>query len=36
MEAVREAVGRRMEIMVDLNQGWRMPGDVAPLLDFEP
>ncbi len=33
--AVREAVGSSMEIMVDLNQGWRMPGDVAPLLDFE-
>jgi L-alanine-DL-glutamate epimerase-like enolase superfamily enzyme len=24
-----------MEIMVDLNQGWRMPGDVAPLLGYE-
>lgn len=33
--AVREAVGESMEIMVDLNQGWRMPGDVAPLLDYE-
>jgi D-galactarolactone cycloisomerase len=33
--AVREAVGADMEIMVDLNQGWRMPGDVAPLLDYE-
>lgn len=33
--AVRDAVGATMEIAVDLNQGWRMPGDVAPLLDFE-
>ena len=33
--AVREAVGERMAIMVDLNQGWRMPGDVAPLLGFD-
>jgi L-alanine-DL-glutamate epimerase-like enolase superfamily enzyme len=24
---VREAVGDRLEIMVDANQGWRMPGD---------
>ncbi len=33
--AVREAVGDDMEIIVDLNQGWRMPGDVAPLLGYE-
>lgn len=33
--AVREAVGGTMEIMVDLNQGWRMPGDVAPLLGYD-
>jgi D-galactarolactone cycloisomerase len=33
--AVREAVGSSMEIMVDLNQGWRMPGDVSPPLDGE-
>ena len=33
--AVREAVGADMEIMVDLNQGWRMPGDVAPLLGYD-
>jgi D-galactarolactone cycloisomerase len=31
--AVREAVGDSMEIMVDLNQGWRMPGDDSPALD---
>ena len=33
VEAVRDAVGDSMEIMVDLNQGWRMPGDVSPALD---
>jgi L-alanine-DL-glutamate epimerase-like enolase superfamily enzyme len=26
--AVREAVGDRLDIMVDLNQWWRMPGDI--------
>jgi hypothetical protein len=30
VEAVRDAVGDEMEIMVDANQGWRMPGDLAP------
>jgi len=35
VRAVREAVGDSMEIMVDLNQGWRMPGDLAPLLGYE-
>jgi D-galactarolactone cycloisomerase len=35
VRAVREAVGDGMEILVDLNQGWRMPGDVAPLLGYE-
>jgi D-galactarolactone cycloisomerase len=30
--AVRAAVGDALEIMVDLNQWWRMPGDVAPGL----
>jgi len=33
VEAVRAAVGDSMEIMVDLNQGWRMPGDIGPALD---
>jgi L-alanine-DL-glutamate epimerase-like enolase superfamily enzyme len=32
VNAVREAVGESMEIMVDLNQGWRMAGDVSPAL----
>ncbi|HEU0195237.1 MAG TPA: enolase C-terminal domain-like protein, partial [Gaiellales bacterium] len=31
--AVREAVGPDMTIMVDVNQGWRMPGDRTPAWD---
>lgn len=34
LEAVRDAVGSELEIMVDANQGWRMPGDVAPRWDL--
>jgi D-galactarolactone cycloisomerase len=30
LEAVRSAVGDDLAIMVDANQGWRMPGDVTP------
>jgi D-galactarolactone cycloisomerase len=30
LEAVREAVDGTMELMVDANQGWRMPGDLTP------
>jgi L-alanine-DL-glutamate epimerase-like enolase superfamily enzyme len=30
---VRDAVGKQMAIMVDANQGWRMPGDVRPRWD---
>jgi D-galactarolactone cycloisomerase len=30
LAAVRDVVGGEMEVMVDLNQGWRMPGDVTP------
>lgn len=30
---VRDAVGSTMDIMVDANQGWRMPGDRAPRWD---
>jgi L-alanine-DL-glutamate epimerase-like enolase superfamily enzyme len=33
IEAVRDAVGGGLEIMVDANQGWRMPGDTAPRWD---
>jgi L-alanine-DL-glutamate epimerase-like enolase superfamily enzyme len=30
LEAVRARLGDRLELMVDCNQGWRMPWDVAP------
>ena len=33
VEAVRGAVGDRLRIMVDANQGWRMPGDREPRWD---
>ena len=33
--AVRDALGNDAEIMVDLNQGWRMPADVEPLLGYD-
>ena len=33
MRAVREAVGSDLELMVDLNQSWRMAGDVRRSLD---
>jgi D-galactarolactone cycloisomerase len=32
--AVREAAGDRLDIMVDLNQWWRMAGDVSAGLDL--
>jgi D-galactarolactone cycloisomerase len=31
--AVRDAVGADFELMVDANQGWRMPGDRQPRWD---
>jgi len=31
--AVRNAVGHDLELMVDANQGWRMPGDLEPRWD---
>jgi D-galactarolactone cycloisomerase len=34
VEAVRDAVGPGLEIMVDANQGWRMPGDLEPRWDI--
>ena len=34
VRAVREAVGADVEIMCDLNQWWRMPGDISPALDL--
>src|SRR5215213_4299059 len=33
VRAVRDAVGDRLELMVDLNAGWRMAGDTTPALD---
>jgi L-alanine-DL-glutamate epimerase-like enolase superfamily enzyme len=30
VEAVRAAIGERMALMVDANQGWRMPWDSSP------
>lgn len=33
VRAARDAAGDQVEIMVDLNQGWRMPGDTSPALD---
>ncbi|MBA2741907.1 MAG: mandelate racemase/muconate lactonizing enzyme family protein [Actinobacteria bacterium] len=35
IEAVRAAVGSELEIMVDANQGWRMPGDLTPRWSLE-
>ncbi len=35
IEAVRDAVGSGLEIMVDANQGWRMPGDLTPRWDLD-
>lgn len=32
--AARDAVGDSMELMVDLNQGWRMAGDVREPIDL--
>ncbi|HEY8172837.1 MAG TPA: mandelate racemase/muconate lactonizing enzyme family protein, partial [Dehalococcoidia bacterium] len=34
VRAVRKAVGGEMQIMVDANQGWRMPWDTSPSWDF--
>jgi L-alanine-DL-glutamate epimerase-like enolase superfamily enzyme len=33
--AIRNAVGDRLQIMVDLNQWWRMAGDILPGLDAQ-
>ena len=32
--AVRDAVGPDIDLMVDCNQGWRMPWDIAPSWDL--
>jgi L-alanine-DL-glutamate epimerase-like enolase superfamily enzyme len=34
VRAARLAVGDDFPIMVDLNQWWRMPGDISPALDL--
>ena len=34
VRAARAAAGDGIEIMVDLNQGWRMAGDISPALDI--
>lgn len=33
VERIRDAVGTELDIMVDANQGWRMPGDLGPRWD---
>lgn len=35
LRAIREAVGPALELMVDCNQGWRMPWDTARPWDLE-
>ena len=35
VESVRKAVGDGLQIMVDANQGWRMPWDTGTPWDFE-
>lgn len=35
LAAVREAVGPALTLMVDCNQGWRMPWDTSPPWDVE-
>lgn len=32
--AVREAIGDNMELMIDANHGWRLPGDSTPRWDL--
>lgn len=35
VEAVRKAVGNKLEIMVDANQGWKMPWDIERTWDLK-
>lgn len=35
LDAVRAAVGSGVEVMVDCNQGWRMPWDTSPATGYE-
>ena len=34
LEAIRRAVGDKIEILVDCNQGWRMPWDIEPCWTY--
>ena len=34
-QAVREAIGPDMHLLVDANQAWRMPWDASPAWDFK-
>jgi L-alanine-DL-glutamate epimerase-like enolase superfamily enzyme len=35
LKQIREAIGSDLEIMVDLNQAWRMPGDTRKSIDVD-
>ncbi len=35
ISAVRDAVGSRLALMVDCNQGWRMPWDIRPAWHLD-
>lgn len=35
LDAVRDAVGRSVALMVDCNQGWRIPGDTRPPWSWD-
>ncbi|HYL71117.1 MAG TPA: enolase C-terminal domain-like protein, partial [Candidatus Dormibacteraeota bacterium] len=35
LEAVRARVGARLELLVDCNQGWRLPWDTEPAWSFK-
>ena len=35
VRAIRDAVGDALDVMVDCNQGWRMPWDVRPPWDVD-
>ena len=35
VRAIRDALGDSLELMVDCNQGWRMPWDTAPAWDVD-
>jgi L-alanine-DL-glutamate epimerase-like enolase superfamily enzyme len=35
LEAVRARIGRRLELLVDCNQGWRLPWDTEPAWNLK-